>query len=79
MVPTKDEKIVGVFDFVGEKKANGFEAVFPTVDVVTQKQVIGLWGEVSSFKKTKKVGILAMDIPCESWVSFGLFSMGGRN
>lgn len=35
MIATQDEKILRIFDLVGQKKAYGLERVFPSVDIVS--------------------------------------------
>ena len=35
VIPTKDEEVLGVLDFEGQYKADGFQRLFATVNVVT--------------------------------------------
>lgn len=62
MVSSKEEEVVRVFDLVGEKKADGLNALFPSVDVVSEEQVVGVWREATILKKSEKIRELAMDI-----------------
>lgn len=45
MVAAEDEEVFGVLDLVRKKEANGLEGLFPSVDIVTEEEVIGFWGE----------------------------------
>lgn len=64
MISTQQEKVLWVFDLVGEKQADGLQRLLPSVYVVTQEQVVTLWGEASIFKEPKQIIVLAMDITC---------------
>ena len=62
VVTTENEEVVRIFDFVSEKKTDSFETMLSTIDVVTQKEVVGLGREVSGFEKTEEIRILTVDI-----------------
>jgi hypothetical protein len=62
VVSTQDEKVFRIFDFVSKQKTNRFQALFSTVDVISQEQIVGLGRETSVFKEAQKVVILAMNI-----------------
>lgn len=34
VIPAKDEKILGILNFIGEKQANGFKGLFSSIDVI---------------------------------------------
>jgi hypothetical protein len=42
VVASKEEKVFGVFDFVGKQQANDFEGLLAAVDVVAEKEIVGL-------------------------------------
>lgn len=50
MIPAEEEEIFGVFDFVGQEEADGFQTLFSTIDVVTKKQIVGIRWETTIFK-----------------------------
>lgn len=62
VVATKDEEVFGVFDLVCEEKADGFQGLLATIDIVSEKEVVGLWREATVFEKTQKIVVLAVDI-----------------
>jgi hypothetical protein len=62
VVSSEQEEVFLVLDFVGEKENNNFETGFATVDIISQEEVVGFWGESSIFKQTKKIGELSMNI-----------------
>ena len=62
VVPTEDEEIFGVLDLVCEEKADGFEGLLATVNVVSEEKVVGFWREATVFKEAQKIVVLAMDI-----------------
>lgn len=64
MIATQQEKVLWIFDLVGEKQADGLQRLLPSIHVVTQEQVVTLWGEASIFKEPEQIIVLAMDIAC---------------
>lgn len=52
VVTTENEKVLGVFDLVSQKEADGLQRLLATVNVVTQEQVVGLGREATVFEKT---------------------------
>lgn len=62
MVTTQDEEVLGVFDLVCQKKADGLERLLATVNIVTEEEVVGLWREAAVFEETEEIIVLAMDI-----------------
>jgi hypothetical protein len=42
VVSSEDEEILWVLDLVGEQEADGLHRLLPTVNVVTEEQVVGL-------------------------------------
>ncbi len=62
MVSSEKEKVFWIFDFVGQEEANGFEALLPSVYVITKEEVIGLRWKTPIFKQSHQVSILTMDI-----------------
>lgn len=62
MVTTENEEVFGVLDLVREEKADGFEGLLATVDVITEEKVVGFRREATVFEETQKIIILAVDI-----------------
>lgn len=62
MVTTEDEKVFGVFDLVGQKKAYGLKGLLASVYIVTQEEVVCLWGETTIFEEAQQIVVLSMNI-----------------
>jgi hypothetical protein len=62
VVTAKHEKVLWVLDFVSKQQANCFQGLLATVNVITQKHIIGLRGEATVFKETQQVIVLSVDI-----------------
>jgi hypothetical protein len=62
MVPSQEEEVLWIFDFVGQQEADGFKALFTPVDVVPKKQVVGIRGESTVLKQTQEIIVLTMNI-----------------
>ena len=47
MVASQNEKVFRVFYLVCEKKADGFERLFPSVYIVAKEEIVGFWWEAA--------------------------------
>ena len=63
VIATQDEEIFGVFDLVGEEKADSLEGLFSSVDIVAEEKVVCFWWKPAIFKKSKKVVVLTVYVP----------------
>ena len=43
VVPTQEEKVLGILNFVRKEKAHHFERLLSAVHIVAQEQVVGLY------------------------------------
>ena len=64
VVAAQDEEVLRVLDLVGQKKANSFQRLLSTINVVTKEKVVGLGRESAVLEETQKIVVLAMDITC---------------
>lgn len=51
VVAPEQEKVLWVFDLVGQQEADGFQGLFPSVHVVTQEKVVRLWRKTTVLKQ----------------------------
>lgn len=51
MVAPEQEKVLWIFDLVGQEKADCFQGLFPSVHIVTQEKVVCLWREATILKQ----------------------------
>lgn len=51
VVAPEQEKVLWIFDLVGQQKADGFQGLFPSVHVVTEEKVVCFWGEAAVLKQ----------------------------
>lgn len=65
VVATQNEEVLGVLDLVGQEKADRLERLLATVDVVTEEQVVRLWGETAVFEKAEEVIVLTVDVAAD--------------
>ena len=72
MVASQKEEVFRVFDLICQKEANDFEVLLTTINIITQKQVVRLWWEISNLKNSKQVNKLTMDVTGddERWIQF---------
>jgi hypothetical protein len=62
VVASEDEEVFGVFDLVREQQADGLERLLSSVDIISEEEVVGLWGERPVLEQTQQVVILAVNI-----------------
>ena len=62
VVTAKDEEVLGVLDFVGQQQTDRFERLLSSIDVISQKQVVGLRGELTILEQAQQIVVLAVNI-----------------
>lgn len=62
MVSAQDEEVLGVLDLVGEQQADRLQRLLSTIDIVSQKQIVGLGWETTVLEEAEQVVVLSMDI-----------------
>jgi hypothetical protein len=60
VISAQQEKILGILDFVRQQQANRFQALFPSIHIVSQKQIVGVRREASVFEQSKQVIVLSV-------------------
>jgi hypothetical protein len=58
VVSTEDKKILGVLDLVCQQQADRFQTLLSTIHIISEKDVVGLWGEPTVFEKAKQIVVL---------------------
>lgn len=64
MIAPQQEKVLWVFDFVGQQQADRLQRLFASVHVVAQEQVVGLRGESSVLEQPQQICVLTVDVTC---------------
>jgi len=62
VVAPQQEEVLGVFDLVGQQQTDRFQRLLASIDVVSQEQVIRIWGEASVLEQSEQVEELAVDV-----------------
>jgi len=62
VVSSQQEEVFRVFNFVGQKKANGLKRLLTSIHIVSQKQVVCFWRETSILKKSEEIVVLAVNV-----------------
>nr|POE77548.1 hypothetical protein CFP56_09195 [Quercus suber] len=62
MIAAENEEILGIFDLVCQQQADGFQRLLAAVDVITKKEIVGLWGEATVLEQTEEIVILAVNV-----------------
>ncbi len=69
MVSSEEEEILGILDLVGQQQTNGFHALFASVHIVPQEEIIGVGREATVLKQSQQISELTMDV---SWRGGGV-------
>lgn len=51
VVSSQQEEVLWVLDLVSEQQTDGLQGLFTPVHIVTEEQVVGLWGEATVLKQ----------------------------
>lgn len=62
MVAPENEKVLGVLDLVGQKKADGLERLLASVDIVAEEEIVRFGREATVLEETEEVVVLTVDI-----------------
>lgn len=62
MIAPQQEKVLWVFDFVGQQQADRLQRLFASVHVVAQEQVVGLRGESTVLEQPQQICVLTVDV-----------------
>jgi len=62
VIATQHEEVLRVLDLVRKQQTYCFEGLLPTVNVVTEEQVITFWRKAAVLEQPQQVVILAVDI-----------------
>lgn len=65
MIATKKKEILRIFNFVGQEEANSFQALFPSIHIITKEEVVGVRRESTVLKQSHQICVLTMNITCE--------------
>ena len=62
VIASQQEEVLLVLYLVGQQENNGLKGLLATVNIISQKQVVGLRRESTIFKQPQQVGELSMRI-----------------
>jgi len=62
VVATEEEEVLREFDLESEEEADGFKGLATAINVVTEEEVVALWGKATIFEETEKIIILPMSV-----------------
>lgn len=62
MIASQKEEILRVLDLVGQQQTDGLQGLLASVHIVTQEQVVALWGEATILEQPQEVVVLTVDI-----------------
>ena len=65
VVPAEKEEVLGVLDLVGEQKADCLDALFASVNIVAEEEIVGLGWVTAVVEKAEKVRVLPVDVAAD--------------
>ena len=65
VVTSEKEEILLILTLVGQEQDNNFEGLLSTVDIVSQKKVVGFRWVATIVKQLHEVSVLAMDVAAD--------------
>lgn len=65
VIAAQQEEVLRIFDFVCQQQAYRLQGLLPSVNVITQEQVVRLGRKATVLKKPQQVGILAVYVAAD--------------
>jgi hypothetical protein len=65
VVTAENEEVLRVLDLVCKEQADCLQRLLATIYIVTEEEVVGLWGEAAIFEEPQQVVVLAVDISAD--------------
>lgn len=62
MVTSQQEEVLRVLNFISQQKANGFQTLLASVNVISEEKVVGIRREPSVLEQSQQVVVLTMHI-----------------
>ena len=62
VVATKNEKILGVLQFIAEQQQYRLQTLFASINVVAEKEEIRRWWEATHLEQSYEIVVLAMNV-----------------
>lgn len=62
MIASQKKEILWVLDLVGQQQTDCLQGLLASVHIVTQEQVVALWGKATVLKQPQEVVVLTVDI-----------------
>lgn len=66
MVSTEKEEVVWVFQLVDKQNHDGLQVLSSTINIVSQKEVVGSWRESTTVEETEKITVLTVSVSTNS-------------
>ena len=64
MIPSQQEKVLRVLNFIREQQTDCFQRLFSTIDVIAQEKVVTFRGKAAVLEQAQQVIVLAVDVTC---------------
>jgi len=65
VIATQEKEILRIFDLVRQQQTYRFQRLLPSIDVVTEEQVVGLGWETAVFEQSQQIGVLAVYVAAD--------------
>jgi hypothetical protein len=66
VISSEHEEIFRIFDLVSQHQAYSLDGLFSSVDVISQKEIVGVSWKTCIFEQLYQVGVLSVDV---AWVN----------
>lgn len=74
MVSSQQEKVPRVLYLVCQKKTDCLEWIFPSIYVITQKEVVTVWGKFTVVEKSQQIWVLTVNVAWNYHDKYRIFS-----
>ena len=76
VVTSQDEEVLRVFDLVGQEQADRLQRLFPSVNVVTQEEIVCLRWKSAVLEEAEQIIVLSVNVTTDLRACQHLFRCG---
>lgn len=62
VIASQEKEVLGILDLVCEQETYCLERLLASVDVITEKEVVAVWGKATVLEESEEVVVLTMNV-----------------
>jgi hypothetical protein len=62
MISSEKKEVLRMLNLVTEEEEDGFQTLFPSIDIIPEEEIVGIWWETTHFEESNQVRVLPVDV-----------------